>query len=145
MFFYLWIHNLFKDAKEILGNCGILWHKVVTFCFFITYCCSKTTLLWHHFAFSCILGKGEAKTDLCLFCKHDCPPLIININGKFVISKRVINVLGVTFDSKLQWSDQVANASKKAIKAINAIKLIKRYFTKFISFQEPVQILSTNF
>ena len=58
------------------------------------------------------------------------PPLVININGKFVISKRVINILGVTFDSKLQWSDQVAQASNKATKAINTIRLIKKYFTK---------------
>ena len=58
------------------------------------------------------------------------PPLVININGKFIISKRIINVLGITFDSKLQWSEQVALCSSKAIKAINAIRLRKRYFTK---------------
>ena len=68
---------------------------------------------------------NEAKTDLCLFSRHDCPPLVININGKFVISKKVINILGVAFDSKLQWSDQIAQASNKATKAINAIRLIK--------------------
>ena len=62
MYFYLWIHNLFKDTKEIPGNCGILWHKVVTFCFFITYRCSKTTLLWHHFAWSWILVVKEVNT-----------------------------------------------------------------------------------
>ena len=31
----------------------------VWFCFFITYRSSKTTLLWHHFACICILGKRE--------------------------------------------------------------------------------------
>ena len=50
---------------------------------------------------------NEAKTDLCLFCRYDSPPLVIKINGKYVISKKVINILGVTFDSKLQWGDQV--------------------------------------
>ena len=53
---------------------------------------------------------------------------MIKINGKFLISKKTINVLGIVFDSKLQWSEQIANASSKALKALNAIKLIKRYF-----------------
>ena len=83
---------------------------------------------------------NETKTDLCLFCKHDCPPLVININGKFIISRRKINVLGVIFDSKLQWGDQVALSSTKAIKAINAIRLIKRYFTK----SELLQLVTAN-
>ena len=44
----------------------------------------------------------------------------------------VDNILGVIFDSKLQWGDQVALSSTKAIKAINAIRLIKRYSTKIL-------------
>ena len=83
---------------------------------------------------------NESKTDLCLFCKQDCPPLVVNINGKFVISKKVINILGVTLDSKLQWSEQVASASNKAIKAINAIRLIKKFFTK----TELLQLVTAN-
>ena len=83
---------------------------------------------------------NEAKTDLCLFCKKDCPPLVVNINGKFVISKRSINVLGVAFDSKLQWSTHVATATNKAIKAINAIRLIKIFFTKL----ELLQLVTAN-
>ena len=83
---------------------------------------------------------NEGKTDLCLFSRSDCPPVVININGKFVISKRNINVLGVTFDSKLQWSDQVALASNKAINAINTIRLIKKNFTKI----ELLQLVTSN-
>ena len=78
------------------------------------------------------------KADLCLFSRYDCPPLIINIDGKFVISKKNINILGVTFDSKLQWGDQVA--SNKAIKSINAISLIKIFFTK----SELLQLVTSN-
>ena len=55
--------------------------------------------------------------------------LVINLNGKFVISKRVINVLGVTFDSKLQWSDKVAQASNKA-KVYVAFVKVKSLNTK---------------
>ena len=71
---------------------------------------------------------------------NDCPSIVININGKFIISKRVINVLGVTFDSKLQWSDQIAHVSNRATKAINAIRLIKKYFTKL----ELLQLVTAN-
>ena len=73
---------------------------------------------------------NESKTDLCIFLAKDCPPIVVEINSKFIISKKSINVLGVIFDSKRQWTDQVANASSKALKAIRAIKLIKRFFTK---------------
>ena len=83
---------------------------------------------------------NEAKTDLCLFCRQDTPPLVININGKFVISKKTINILGITFDSKLQWGDQVAAACNKATKAINAIRLIKKFFTKL----ELLQFITAN-
>ena len=83
---------------------------------------------------------NEAKTELCLFCRYDTPPIVININGKYVISKKVINVLGVSFDSKLQWGGQVASVCNKATKAINAIRLIKRFFTKV----ELLQLITAN-
>ena len=83
---------------------------------------------------------NEAKTDLCLFCRHDCPPIILNINGKYLISKNTINILGVTFDSKLQWNEQIAAVSNKATKAINAIRLIKKFFTKI----ELLQLITAN-
>ena len=35
------------------------------------------------------------------------------------------NVLGVSFDTKLQWENQVANALNRAQGAINAIKLMQ--------------------
>ena len=80
---------------------------------------------------------NEAKTDLCLFSRFNCPPLIVNINNKYIISKKVINVLGVIFDSKLQWSEQVADAASKAL---NAIKLIKCFFNK----TELLQLITSN-
>ena len=26
---------------------------------------------------------NEAKTDLCLFSRNDCPPIVVTINGKY--------------------------------------------------------------
>jgi hypothetical protein len=46
-----------------------------------------------------------------------------------VVSKKVINVLGVTFDSKLNWAAQVELTFHKAKKALNAIKNIRKYFS----------------
>ena len=40
-----------------------------------------------------------------------------------------MNVLGVTFDSKLQWGDHISSTVKKANTALHAIRLIKHYFT----------------
>ena len=39
-----------------------------------------------------------------------------------------INVLGVIFDSKLNWTDHVAHAIKKSNKSLCALRIIKRYF-----------------
>ena len=76
---------------------------------------------------------------MCLSCQR-LPPIVVELNGKFIISKKTINILGVVFDSKLQWSEQIANASNKALKALNAIKLIKKYFTK----TETLQLITSN-
>ena len=77
----------------------------------------------------------------CVFYKHDCTPLIIDINGKYLISNKTINVLGVIFDTKLQWAPQIANCVSKSISALNAIKLTKNFFNK----QELLQLVTSNF
>ena len=45
-----------------------------------------------------------------------------------IVSSRKINVLGVIFDQKLQWSDHVAHCIQKSRKALTAIRLIKIFF-----------------
>ena len=83
---------------------------------------------------------NEAKTDLCLFSRYDCPPVILNVNGKYIISKKVINILGVSFDSKLQWCSHIAATSNKALKALNAIRIIKKKINK----KEILELVTTN-
>ena len=70
---------------------------------------------------------NESKTDLCLFYKGDSTPISLNLYGKTIVSNKTMNVLGVIFDSKMQWSNQVAHAIKRSTKALNAIKLIKKF------------------
>ena len=50
------------------------------------------------------------------------------------------NVLGVVFDSKLNWSSHVVHAIKKSNKALHAIRIIKQYFTA-----DQIKLLLTSY
>ena len=54
------------------------------------------------------LAVNESKTELCLFHRLEQPNLKIKIFNSEIKSQVSMNVLGVLFDSKLQWSAQVA-------------------------------------
>ena len=87
------------------------------------------------------LKINEEKTELCLFHRTDRAPIRITLNGQPIISKTSINVLGVQFDSKLTWSEQVNKSINKSKKALHAIKLIQKYFTR----DELKGLLTSNF
>ena len=76
------------------------------------------------------LDVKESKTELCLFHRLDQPRLKIKIFNSEIKSQVTMNILGVLFDSKLQWSAQVANTISKANRALHAIRLIKNYLKK---------------
>jgi hypothetical protein len=46
----------------------------------------------------------NTKTDLCLFYKHFTAPINIRVGEVTINSSKNINVLGVLFDSELNWS-----------------------------------------
>ena len=73
---------------------------------------------------------NEAKTEVCLFFRKDHPPINLNFNNVIIKTKPSMGVLGILFDSKLQWQPQVQNAINKSKKALHAISMIKKYFTK---------------
>ena len=87
------------------------------------------------------LKVNESKTELCHFYKADTHPLKIKLDNVELTSSTQMNVLGITFDSRLQWSFQVSNTIKKANATLNAIKLIRRYFTT----KELLALLTSNF
>ena len=66
----------------------------------------------------------QVTTELCLFHRRDCPTVVIRVGGIDIRSGPIMNVLGITFDSKLQWSQQISNMIKKSISALHAINLI---------------------
>ena len=63
------------------------------------------------------------------------------IDQVLIESKNEMNVLGVTFDSKLQWCPQISRTIKNANKSLQAIKLIQKFFKK----DEIIQLLTSNF
>ena len=76
------------------------------------------------------LKVNENKTELCLFYRKDTHPIEITLNNTIIPSQSSMNVLGVIFDSKLNWSKQVSQATQKAKKSLHAIKMIRKYFTR---------------
>ena len=73
---------------------------------------------------------NESKTDLCLFYRGDITPITVILYGQTIKSNKSINILGVIFDSKLQWSEHFSYSIKRSMKALNAIRLIQKFFTK---------------
>ena len=84
---------------------------------------------------------NNEKTDICFFNKHNIDPITVRVNGFDIVTKNSINVLGVLFDSKLNWSAHIVNVINKANKALNAIKLIRKFFKK----SELMNIVTCNF
>jgi hypothetical protein len=87
------------------------------------------------------LKVNEGKTELCMFHRMDCCPITITLNQVQIKSVKSMKVFGVQFDSKLNLSLQVNNCVKKAMAALQAIRLIKGYFTK----AEILQVIASNF
>ena len=76
------------------------------------------------------LKVNETKTELCLFHRKDKPPIEITLYNQSITSKSSMNVLGVLFDSKLQWQPQVSNTISKSKRALHALTMIRKYFNK---------------
>ena len=57
---------------------------------------------------------NKSKTEACLFYKNDQPLIKLRINNERIRTKAAMNVLGVLFDSKLQWAEQVSQTINKA-------------------------------
>ena len=71
----------------------------------------------------------------------DYTPLVSELIDKFLISQNTMNVLEVIFDTKLQWAPHVAHCVSRSLNALNAIKLIKKFFNN----KELLQLKTSNF
>ena len=66
---------------------------------------------------------NEAKTEICLFHTRDQPLIKVKVLNAEITSKKSINVLGVIFDCKLNWSMHIANVITKSRKALYGLRL----------------------
>ena len=63
-----------------------------------------------------------------IFHRNDQPLIEVKIQNVKIKSKKSMNVLGVIFDSKLNWNLQVASSISKAKKKLFALRVLKRFF-----------------
>jgi hypothetical protein len=84
---------------------------------------------------------NQAKTESCLFYKNDCAPVHIKVGNHTVQTKKSMNVLGVIFDSKLQWTEHVSKAVQKSNRSLNALKIIRKFFNT----PELIKLVTSNF
>ena len=68
--------------------------------------------------------------EVCLFHRNDQPKLYITLDNTIIESNKEMNVLGVTFDSKLNWSSHIGKAITKAKKSLYAVQLLKKFFNQ---------------
>ena len=87
------------------------------------------------------LKVNETKTELCMFHRTQTQIIVLNLNGSLIKSTPQIKVLGVIFDSKLLWTEQISNVIKKSERALQAIKIIRKYFTP----AETKSLLTANY
>ena len=78
---------------------------------------------------------------MCLFHRSDIRAINITINNVTIRSTPQINVLGVIFDSKLQWTAHVSKTIKKSNSNLQAIKIISKYFNP----DELKTLITSNF
>jgi hypothetical protein len=81
------------------------------------------------------------KTEACLFFRKDCMPVRIKVGFDSIATKKTLNVLGVIFDSKLQWTEQVAKAILKSNRSLNALKII----CKNLKMKELINLVTSNY
>ena len=72
---------------------------------------------------------NEDKTEFCIFHRNDLQQTNIKIFDSIISSKPTIKILGVTFDSKLNWSHHINLTIQKCKKNLQAIKIVANNFT----------------
>jgi hypothetical protein len=79
------------------------------------------------------------KTEVVIFHKIDTASEELVVVGNLVKSKKSMKILGVEFDSRLSWEAHIQGSISGANRALQGIRIIKRFFTK----TECVQLLTS--
>jgi hypothetical protein len=75
------------------------------------------------------LKVNVEKTEIVIFHKADTATSSIELNDVKIHTKKQMSVLGVVFDSKLDWSLQVENSVRKSRSALQGLRILNKYFT----------------
>ena len=122
---------LFKVGKNILTYmlcmyCATLCNSHIPWQSLTNYQSVHITLI-SIFHFSSIIKVNVSKTEICLYFKNNHRLIEMEIDSEMVRSKPSMNVLGVRFDLRLQWTEQVTMAINKSKRTLNAIKLTNKH------------------
>jgi hypothetical protein len=69
------------------------------------------------------------KTELTMFHKSLNTAGRVKIGTEWIVAKQEMNVLGIVFDSRLEWARQVDKSILRARQSSQALRRIKDYFT----------------
>ena len=69
------------------------------------------------------------KTELTMFHKSLNTAGRVRIGMEWIVAKQEMNVLGIVFDSRLEWARQVDKSILRARQSSQALRRIKDYFT----------------
>jgi hypothetical protein len=72
-------------------------------------------------------------TEIFIFQKHSDLKTFVNVEGMLVESGNSVNVLGVEFESKLQWCRHVSNTTKN-LQKLTPKKIISKFSTKRVEY-----------
>ena len=72
---------------------------------------------------------NAAKTEFTIFHKNCTTAERIKVGVTWIDSKQDMGVLGIVFDSRLEWTKQVDKSILKARKSAQALRRLKDYFT----------------
>jgi hypothetical protein len=70
----------------------------------------------------------KIQTEDCLFYIRECAPVQEKLDNSTTTTTKTLNVLGVIFDSRLKWTEHVANAIAESNCLLNVLKLNQKYF-----------------
>ncbi len=80
------------------------------------------------------LKVNQSKTEVCLFYKPDCVPVVIKRGESNIVRKKSMN-------SKLQWIDYIAKVIAKSNQSLNALKLLRKLFCA----DELIKLITSNY
>jgi hypothetical protein len=72
------------------------------------------------------LKVNQNKSEACPVYKPDVAPTTIRVGNAMIATKKLINMLGVVFDSELRWDLHISKGCDKANKSLIVLKLIKK-------------------